>query len=335
VRDRDELARRFERHRDLLRDIAYRMLGSLHEAEDAVQEAWLRLDRAASATETTRGERGVADGSAVKGRAVDGLGIDNLAAWLTTVVSRICLDQLRSRTARREEFVDPVDRSAALDSAGTEAGSRSGAFTEPEPEALLADSVGRAMLVVLHALSPDERVAFVLHDMFAVPFGDIAPIVGRTTATTKKLASRARQRVRGDSSTPPAELARHREVVTAFLSAARAGDLGALLAVLAPDVVRTADPAVLPPGIAAVVRGAAAVAEETVLLRNRSQVAGVALIDGAVGVVVAPAGRLAAVLLVTVRGDRVTAYDVVADSERLAALTVTVLPEYGTAPVRP
>ncbi|MGW0355044.1 sigma-70 family RNA polymerase sigma factor [Nocardia nova] len=330
MRDRDELARRFERHRDLLRDIAYRMLGSLHEAEDAVQEAWLRLDRAASATETTRGERGVADGS-----AVDGLGIDNLAAWLTTVVSRICLDQLRSRTARREEFVDPVDRSAALDSAGTEAGSRSGAFTEPEPEALLADSVGRAMLVVLHALSPDERVAFVLHDMFAVPFGDIAPIVGRTTATTKKLASRARQRVRGDSSTPPAELARHREVVTAFLSAARAGDLGALLAVLAPDVVRTADPAVLPPGIAAVVRGAAAVAEETVLLRNRSQVAGVALIDGAVGVVVAPAGRLAAVLLVTVRGDRVTAYDVVADSERLAALTVTVLPEYGTAPVRP
>ncbi|OBA64980.1 RNA polymerase subunit sigma-70 [Nocardia sp. 852002-20019_SCH5090214] len=340
MRDRDELARRFERHRDLLRDIAYRMLGSLHEAEDAVQEAWLRLDRAASATETTRGERGVADGSAVDGRAVDGravdrLGIDNLAAWLTTVVSRICLDQLRSRTARREEFVDPVDRSAALDSAGTEAGSRSGAFTEPEPEALLADSVGRAMLVVLHALSPDERVAFVLHDMFAVPFGDIAPIVGRTTATTKKLASRARQRVRGDSSTSPAELARHREVVTAFLSAARAGDLGALLAVLAPDVVRTADPAVLPPGIAAVVRGAAAVAEETVLLRNRSQVAGVALIDGAVGVVVAPAGRLAAVLLVTVRGDRVTAYDVVADSERLAALTVTVLPEYGTAPVRP
>ncbi|MGA4787122.1 sigma-70 family RNA polymerase sigma factor [Nocardia sp. AB354] len=335
MRDRDELARRFERHRDLLRDIAYRMLGSLHEAEDAVQEAWLRLDRAASATETTRGERGVADGSAVEGRAADGFGIDNLAAWLTTVVSRICLDQLRSRTARREEFVDPVDRSAALDSAGTEAGSRSGAFTEPEPEALLADSVGRAMLVVLHALSPDERVAFVLHDMFAVPFGDIAPIVGRTTATTKKLASRARQRVRGDSSTPPAELARHREVVTAFLSAARAGDLGALLAVLAPDVVRTADPAVLPPGIAAVVRGAAAVAEETVLLRNRSQVAGVALIDGAVGVVVAPAGRLAAVLLVTVRGDRVTAYDVVADPERLAALTVTVLPEYGTAPVRP
>ncbi|PPJ11096.1 RNA polymerase subunit sigma-70 [Nocardia nova] len=335
MRDRDELARRFERHRDLLRDIAYRMLGSLHEAEDAVQEAWLRLDRAASASEATRGERGVVDGSSADGRAADGLGIDNLAAWLTTVVSRICLDQLRSRTARREEFVDPVDRSAALDSAGTEAGSRSGAFTEPEPEALLADSVGRAMLVVLHALSPDERVAFVLHDMFAVPFGDIAPIVGRTTATTKKLASRARQRVRGDSSTPPAELARHREVVTAFLSAARAGDLGALLAVLAPDVVRTADPAVLPPGVASVVRGAAAVAEETVLLRNRSQVAGAALIDGAVGVVVAPAGRLAAALLVTVRGDRVTAYDVVADPERLAALTVTVLPEYGTAPVRP
>ncbi|MFF0457694.1 sigma factor [Nocardia africana] len=334
MRDRDELARRFERHRDLLRDIAYRMLGSLNEADDVVQEAWLRLDRATSATDTKHDGRGTAEAGegASDEDAADGLGIDNLAAWLTTVVSRICLDQLRSRAARREEFVDPADGSVALASAG--AGPRP-VFTEPEAEAVLADSVGRAMLVVLRTLSPDERVAFVLHDMFAVPFDDIAPIVGRTAATTKKLASRARQRVRGDTSTPTAELDRHREVVDAFLSAARAGDLGALLAVLAPDVVRTADPAVLPPGIASVVRGAAAVAEETVLLRSRSQVAGAALIDGAVGLVVAPGGRLAAVLLVTVHGDRVTAYDVVADPERLAALTVTVLPEYGTAPVRP
>jgi RNA polymerase sigma-70 factor (ECF subfamily) len=299
VRDRDELARRFERQRDLLRDIAYRMLGSLNEADDVVQEAWLRLDRATSATE-----------------------IDNLAAWLTTVVSRICLDHLRSRAARREEFVDPADGSVALDSTG--AGPRP-IFAEPEAEAVLADSVGRAMLVVLRTLSPDERVAFVLHDMFAVPFDDIAPIVGRTAATTKKLASRARRRVRGDTSTPTAELDRHREVVGAFLSAARAGDLGALLAVLAPDVVRTADPAVLPPGIASVVRGAAAVAEETVLLRSRSRVAGLALVDGRPGLVVAPRGTLAAVLLLTLREDRVTAYEVVADPGRLDALTIAVL----------
>lgn len=329
MRDRDELARRFEEHRELLRAIAYRMLGSLNEAEDAVQEAWLRLDRATGTTETKNGGRGTAEGGEAGKRAADddaggGLGIDNLAAWLTTVVSRICLDQLRSRAARREELVDPADGSVALDFAG--AGPRPVVFSEPEAEAVLADSVGRALLVVLRTLSPDERVAFVLHDMFAVPFDDIAPIVGRTAATTKKLASRARHRVRGDTATPAAELARHREVVTAFLSAARAGDLGALLAVLAPDVVRTADPAILPPGIASVVRGAAAVAEETVLLRSRSRVAGLALVDGRLGLVVAPHGKLAAVLLLTVREDRVAAYDVVADPVRLGALTIAVPP---------
>ncbi|MDR7167971.1 RNA polymerase sigma-70 factor (ECF subfamily) [Nocardia kruczakiae] len=329
MRDRDELARRFEEHRELLRAIAYRMLGSLNEAEDAVQEAWLRLDRAAGTTETKHGGRGAAEGGAAGNEpadddAADGPGIGNLAAWLTTVVSRICLDQLRSRAARREELVDPADGSVALESTG--AGPRPGVFAEPEAEAVLADSVGRALLVVLRTLSPDERVAFVLHDMFAVPFDDIAPIVGRTAATTKKLASRARHRVRGDTATPAAELARHREVVTAFLSAARAGDLGALLAVLAPDVVRTADPAILPPGIASVVRGAAAVAEETVLLRSRSRVAGLALVDGRLGLVVAPHGTLAAVLLLTVREDRVAAYEVVADPGRLATLTIAVPP---------
>jgi len=329
VRDRDELARRFEEHRELLRAIAYRMLGSLNEAEDAVQEAWLRLDRATGTTETKHGGRGAVEGGAAGNGAADddaadGLGIDNLAAWLTTVVSRICLDQLRSRAARREELVDPADGSVALESAG--AGPRPVVFTEPEAEAVLADSVGRALLVVLRTLSPDERVAFVLHDMFAVPFDDIAPIVGRTAATTKKLASRARLRVRGDTATPAAELARHREVVTAFLSAARAGDLGALLAVLAPDVVRAADPAILPPGIASVVRGAAAVAEETVMLRSRSRVAGLALVDGRLGLVVAPRGTLAAVLLLTVREDRVAAYEVVADPGRLDTLTIAVPP---------
>lgn len=300
MRDRDDLARRFEQHRDLLRDIAYRIVGSLGEAEDAVQEAWLRLDRATAA-----------------GRRAGEIG--NLAAWLTTVVSRICLDQLRSRAARNEELVDPANPGAAPAAGGVR-------YAEPETEAVLADSVGRALLVVMRALGPEERVAFVLHDMFAVPFDDIAPIVGRTAATTKKLASRARHRVRGDTAIPTTELARHRDVVDAFLSAARAGDLDALLAVLAPDVVRTADRAILPPGIAPVVRGAAAVAQETVFLRNRSQAAGLALIDGTVGIVVAPAGRLAAVLRVTVHDDKVTAYEVVADPERLGALTVTVLP---------
>ncbi|MBF5001656.1 sigma-70 family RNA polymerase sigma factor [Nocardia sp. BSTN01] len=323
MRDRDELARRFEEHRELLRALAYRMLGSLNEAEDAVQEAWLRLDRATGTTGTQHGERGAAGKGAADEDPAEALGIGNLAAWLTTVVSRICLDQLRSRAARREELVDPADGSGALDSAGA---GPPVVFTEPEAEAVLADSVGRALLVVLRTLSPDERVAFVLHDMFAVPFDEIAPIVGRTAATTKKLASRARHRVRGDTVTPTAELARHREVVTAFLSAARAGDLGALLAVLAPDVVRTADPAMLPPGIASVVRGAAAVAEETVLLRSRSRVAGLALVDGRLGLVVAPHGTLAAVLLLTVREDRVAAYDVVADPARLDTLTIAVPP---------
>ncbi|WP_227979214.1 sigma-70 family RNA polymerase sigma factor [Nocardia spumae] len=304
MRDREELARRFEGHRDLLGDIAYRMLGSIAEAEDAVQDAWLRLDRAHTVREPAAPE------------------IENLAAWLTTVVSRICLDRLRSRAARKEDLVDPVDRTAAAP-----AGAAPGAvYEEPESEALLADSVGRALLVVLRTLGPDERVAFVLHDLFAVPFDEIAPIVGRTAATTKKLASRARQRVRGASAIPEPDLVRQREVVTAFLAAARAGDIGRLLNVLSPDVVRTADPEVLPPGVASLVRGATAVAEETVLLRGRSRVAGLALVDGRVGLVVAPHGRLAAALLLSVREDRVAAYEVVAAAGRLDALTIAVLP---------
>ncbi|MFE9577924.1 sigma-70 family RNA polymerase sigma factor [Nocardia sp. NPDC006044] len=287
----DLLARRFEAHRTHLRGVAYRMLGSAGEADDAVQEAWFRLAR----------------------QNVDEL--DNLAGWLTTVVSRICLDMLRSRAARRE---DPLDLLAELGDTAYD--------SDPEHEAVLIDSVGRALLVVLGTLGPDERVAFVLHDLFALPFEQIAPIVGRTTPTTKKLASRARRRVRGESTATATELAEQRRVVAAFLTAARGGDLTALLAVLAPDVIRVADPAALPAGLAAVVRGAAEVAKETVLLQRRSRVAALALVDGAVGIVVAPRGTLLLALAVTVRDGKVAGYEVIADPARLRELDLAVLP---------
>ncbi|MEV0062515.1 sigma-70 family RNA polymerase sigma factor [Nocardia sp. NPDC050718] len=287
----DALALAFEQRRDRLRGVAYRMLGTAAEAEDAVQEAWLRLDRVA-ATE-----------------------IGNLDGWLTTVVSRICLDQLRVRAQRAETAEPAVDAPAV------------GPGADPEDDALLADAVGRALLVVLDVLGPEERVAFVLHDLFAVPFADLAPILGRTPATTKKLASRARQRVHAPARIGPAELTAQRAVVTAFLKAAREGDLDELLAVLAPDVVRSADPAALPPGMAALVRGAAAVAEGTVVLRQRSREAVVVLVDGRPGLVVVRAGRALFVVTFTVRDARIAAYDVVADPARLAGLTVSLLPE--------
>ncbi|AHH22168.1 putative RNA polymerase sigma factor [Nocardia nova SH22a] len=314
MRDQEDLARGFEEHRDRLRDIAYRMLGSVSEAEDAVQEAWLRYAGAAMRTHGTTGssDRTAASDDGVR-RSDE---IRNPAAWLTTVVSRICLDQLRSRAARPV----PVDWTEVPEPP------QSTDYREPESEAVLNDSIGRALLVVLRFLSPDERVAFVLHDMFAVPFDEIAPIVDRTPATTKKLASRARIRVRGELPTTTTEFDQHREVVEAFLAASRSGDIHRLLTVLAPDVVRVADPALLPPGVPATVRGADEVAKETVLLRERSLVAGLALVDGAVGIVVAPHGHLAAVLMVTVREDRVAAYEVIAAPERLAAMTITVLP---------
>ncbi|WP_033261387.1 sigma-70 family RNA polymerase sigma factor [Amycolatopsis vancoresmycina] len=280
----DDLAAEFEAERGRLRGLAYRMLGSAAEADDAVQEAWLRLSRADP--------------------------VDNLAAWLTTVVSRVCLDVLRSRKARREEafevFPEPV------------------ADADPAGEAELADAVGRALLVVLDALGPAERIAFVLHDLFAVPFDRIAPVLDRTPVAAKKLASRARQRIRGGSPLPAADLARHRRVVEAFLAAARGGDLASLLDVLAPDVVRRADAAALPAGAALEVRGARAVAEETQVFGKRARFAATALVDGAVGVVVAPRGRLVLALAVTVEGERVAAYEVIADPARLAALHVTL-----------
>ncbi|MFJ6673950.1 sigma-70 family RNA polymerase sigma factor [Actinosynnema sp. NPDC091369] len=283
----DELADRFEAHRADLRAVAHRMLGSAAEAEDAVQETWLRLCR------------------------VDADGVDNLAGWLRTVLSRVCLDALRRRRTRREDVVDHVPDAPTADD-------------DPETEALLADSVGRALLVVLDTLTPAERVAFVLHDTFAVPFDRIAPILGRSSATTKKLASRARHKVRGTTALPRLELARQRHVVDAFLAAARAGDFDALLAVLDPDVVRRADPAALPPGAAVEVRGAHAVAAETVLLTANARHAAPALVDGRVGIVVAPGGRLRFALAVTVRDDRIAAYEVIAEPARLRRLTLSV-----------
>ncbi|MDX3225679.1 sigma-70 family RNA polymerase sigma factor [Streptomyces sp. ME19-01-6] len=294
----DGLARSFETHRDRLRTVAYRMLGSLSEADDAVQEAWLRL------------ARGNTDGVA------------NLGGWLTTVVSRICLDMLRSRASRREELAghQMPDQNPDPDQSGA-----------PEQEALLAESVGRALLIVLDRLGPAERVAFVLHDMFAVPFDEIAPIVDRSPATTKKLASRARRKVRGAPALPDMELVRQRHVVEAFLTASRSGDIDGVLTVLAPDVVRRADRAALPPDRPTEVRGARAVAEEIAAFGRNSRFAEPALVNGAVGIVVAPRGRLRLVLAVTVVGERITAYELIADPARLHQLDLAVL-DGATAP---
>jgi RNA polymerase sigma factor (sigma-70 family) len=292
MNEHEGMTGQFELYRGQLRAVAYRMLGSLSEADDAVQETWLRFSRA------------------------DVSGVSSLEGWLRTVVGRICLDMLRTRRSRREE---PLDPQAALPVQGS----------DPEHEAVLADSVGRAMLVVLDRLTPAERVAFVLHDLFAVPFDQIAPAVGRTPAAAKKLASRARQRVRGAPAVPAAELGRQRQVVDAFLAAARRGDLGALLAVLAPDVTRRADRAALPAGGDPVIRGAGPVARQTLVLGPRARFAEPALVDGTVGVVVAPHGRLVLVLTFTVRDGRISGYDVIADPGRLRQLDLAVLGEGG------
>ncbi|MEV5506215.1 sigma-70 family RNA polymerase sigma factor [Streptomyces orinoci] len=282
------LAERFEAQRGQLRAVAYRMLGSLSQAEDAVQETWLRLGRA------------------------DAGEVRNLPGWLRTVVSRVCLDMLRSSTARHEE---PAGRQLP-DPPGEEAG--------PEQEALLAESVGRALLVVLATLGPAERVAFVLHDLFAVPFEEIAPIVDRTPVAAKKLASRARSKVRRTPALPAAELDRQRRLVTAFLSAARGGDLAALLTLLAPDVVRHSDAAAVPAGAPVMARGRRAVAQGVLAFGHRARFAEPALVDGAVGAVVAPYGRLALALTFTFEGERITGYRVIADPARLRALDLAV-----------
>jgi RNA polymerase sigma-70 factor (ECF subfamily) len=285
VRDSERLAEQFEDNRGHLTAVAYRMLGSLAEADDAVQEAWLRLHRA----DTTE--------------------VANLGGWLTTVVAHVCLDMLRSRRSRREE---PLDEHVPEPVGGP----------APEREAELADSVGLALLVVLDTLDPAERLAFVLHDMFAVPFDEIAPVVGRSSAAARQLASRARRRVQGADVRTDADLARQRAVVSAFLAAARGGDFAALLAVLDPDVVARTDAA----GV--VVRGAAQVARAArVAAAARAEVSQLALVDGAVGVVVAPAGRLTLALLFTVVGDRITALTTVTDPDRLHELDIAVLPD--------
>lgn len=294
--ERDWLAERFEIHRDHLRAVAYRMLGSLGEADDAVQEAWLRLHRS------------------------DTSSVDNLAGWLTTVVARVCLDMLRSRRSRREqplgwslpESVDPI-------------GSGRGGI-DPEHEAQLADSVGRALLVVLATLVPTERIVFVLHDAFAVPFDEIAPIVGRSSAAAKKLAGRARRKVRGGADVHHVDLARHRRVVDTFLAAIRSGDMEALLTVLAPDVVRRADRVALPSGAATAVQGARHVAEEArALSRQRARFAEPMLVNGALGAVVAPRGQLILALTFTIEDEKITEFDVIADPTRLRQLDLAVL----------
>jgi RNA polymerase sigma factor (sigma-70 family) len=290
--DNEFLAERFEAHRTHLRAVAYRMLGSLSEADDAVQEAWLRLSRS------------------------DPSAIENLRAWLTTVVARVSLNVLRSRRSRREQPLDVhvpepiVSRADGVD---------------PEHQALLADSVGLALLVVLETLAPAERLAFVLHDMFAVPFEEIAPMVGRTPTAARQLASRARRRVQGSAAVPDADLSRQREVVDAFFAAARGGDFEALVAVLHPDVVLRADGGALRPDDSGVVHGAEAVARRALMFARLSPYVRPALVNGVAGVVVAPGGRPFSVMGFTVVGDRVVAIDALSDPERLRELDLTVL----------
>ena len=265
------------------------MLGSVSEADDAVQEAWLRLSRA--------------DTSAV----------ENLGGWLTTVVGRVCLDMLRSRRSRREEPLEaPVPDSVASRADGV----------DPEHEALLADSVGLALLVVLDTLAPAERLAFVLHDMFAVPFDQIAPIVGRSPNAAKMLASRARRRVHEAGTVPDADRSRQRAVVDAFLAASRGGDFDALLALLDPEVVVQADRAAVDVGASREVRGAPAVAGT---FSGRARFAQPALVDGAVGAVWAPGGRPRVVFGFTITDGKIVAIDILADPERLRELDLTVL----------
>ncbi len=286
--DQQELARRFEEQRGHLRAVAYRMLGSLAEADDAVQEAWLRLARAG------------------------GDDVTNLPGWLTTVTGRICLDMLRSRTARREDSLevhlpDPV---ISYDDG-----------SDPEHEAITADAVGMALLVVLETLNPAERLAFVLHDLFGVPFSEIGPIVGRTPDAAKMLASRARRRVRSGSVGPDADLSRQREVVDAFLAAARAGDFGGLIELLDPDVVLRADVgAAAPPGFAPVIRGAAEVAGRAVMFSRPETGVQHVLVNGAAGVLSWQDGTLFAILAFTVTGGRIAEIEVLADPERLPLL---------------
>ncbi len=290
MEERDLVARRFEDHRDHLRGVAFRMLGSRSDAEDAVQEAWLRLHRSDTAEVT------------------------NLGGWLTTVVARVCLDMLRTRRARPdvpfdEHLPDPVI-SARPDAAGPDG-------ADPEQSTLLGEAVGLALLVVLDTLAPPERIAFVLHDMFGVPFEEIAPVVDRSPAAARQLASRARRRVRGASPLPDPDRARQREVVDAFLAAARQGDLAALVAALDPGVVLRADTGA---GALHVVHGADAVAAEAMAFSFRAEMTRPALVNGAHGLVAVARDRVVAVLTFTVAGGRIAGIDILADPARLSRI---------------
>ena len=289
--EREYLAERFEENRPHLRAVAYRMLGSLGDVDDAVQEAWLRLSR------------------------VDATTIDNLGGWLTTVIARVCLDMLRSRKSRKEEPITPeAPEPVATGSIGH----------SPENEALLADSVGLALLVVLDRLTPAERLAFVLHDMFAMPFEEIAPIVGRSAEATRQLASRARRRVRGGPEAPGSDLRRQREVVDAFLAALRRGDFEGLLAVLDPDLVVRSDEAVRP-GAATEIHGAAVWAKGAVAYGHLAKLALPALVDGAVGIIVAPRQRLVRALRFTIANGKISEIEVIGDPARLDKLDVSII----------
>jgi RNA polymerase sigma factor (sigma-70 family) len=285
------LARRFDEHRPRLRAVAYRMLGSLSEAEDAVQDAWLRVSRA------------------------DAGEVENLGGWLTTVVARVSLNMLRSRNTRREQPLDVHVPDPIIDSADG---------TDPEHEALLADSVGLALLVVLEALTPPERLAFVLHDMFGVPFEEIAAILERSPEAARQLASRARRRVRGTASLPDASLTVQWEVVEAFLAAARDGDFDALVAVLDPDVVLRADGGAVP-ALSHKFRGAETVARQALMWSRVDLTMQRALINGAAGLVSVRDGQPFSVGAFTVRGGKIVEMDILADPERLARLDLTVL----------
>jgi RNA polymerase sigma-70 factor, ECF subfamily len=285
------LATRFEEHRTRLRAVAYRMLGSLSEADDAVQEAWLRLGR------SDAGE------------------IENLGGWLTTVVARVSLNMLRSRRTRREEPLGPHVPDPIIDRADG---------TDPEHEALLADSVGLALLVVLETLTPPERLAFVLHDMFSVPFDEVAAMLDRSPEAARQLASRARRRVSGAAPPPDADLDRQRVVVDAFLAAARGGDFDALVAVLDPDVVLRADAGAIS-RLSREIRGAETVASQALMFSRLDLEMHPALVNGAAGVVATRDGEPFSVMACTVRGGRISEMDILADPERLRALDLTVL----------
>lgn len=288
----DWLAEQFEASRSHLQGVAYRMLGSLNEAEDAVQETWIRFSRA-----------NICD-------------VENQRGWLTTVTARVCIDMLRSRKIRREENLVPEFSEVRANGAR---------WLDPEQEMIMADSVGLALLVVLDTLTPAERLAFVLHDMFGVPFDEVGAIVGRSQVAAKKLASRGRRRVQGTTTVGRADLTRHRKVVETYLAASRAGDLNALLAVLGSDVVRRADKNAIPPGSKLEIHGIDAVSREVLTNSGLARFARIAMVDGAVGLILAVRRQVVVTLRFTIEEEKITEINVIADPIRLRRLNFGVL----------